>query len=93
MSHTLYSSLCEIVGRKYVADSEFAVWAYAKDSSAFPARVPGIVVRPGSTEEVSQIVRLANREKVPVIPRGGGCQYGGGRPGSPERASAWTSLG
>jgi len=86
MSHTLYSSLCDIVGRKYVADSEFAVWAYAKDSSAFPARVPGIVVRPGSTEEVSQIVKLANREKVPIIPRGGGCQYGGWPPGEPGKS-------
>ncbi len=86
MSHALYSSLCEIVGRKYAADSEFAVWAYAKDSSAFPARVPGLVVRPGTTEEVSQIVKLANREKVPIIPRGGGCQYGGWPPGEPGKS-------
>jgi FAD/FMN-containing dehydrogenase len=85
MSHTLYSNLCEIVGRKYVADSEFAVWAYAKDSSAFPPRIPGIVVRPGTTEEVSHIVRLANREIVPIIPRGGGCQYGGWPPGEPGK--------
>ena len=81
MSHALYSRLCEIVDRKYVSDSEFAVWAYAKDSSAFPARVPGVVVRPSTTEEVSRIVRLANQEKVPIIPRGGGCQYGGWPPG------------
>jgi len=86
MSHILYPSLCEIVGDKYVADSGFAVWAYAKDSSGFPPRVPGIVVRPGTTEEVSQIVKLANRERVPVIPRGGGCQYGGWPPGEPGKS-------
>ncbi|MFC1944071.1 FAD-binding oxidoreductase [Chloroflexota bacterium] len=85
MSHTLYPGLCEIVGVKYVADSEYAVWAYSKDSSGFPARVPGIVVRPESTEEVSQIVKLANRERVPIIPRGGGCQYGGWPPGEPGK--------
>ncbi|SPD74483.1 putative D-lactate dehydrogenase (cytochrome) [uncultured Desulfobacterium sp.] len=83
--HLLYSELCKIVGTRYVADNDFALWACSRDSSAYPARVPGVVVRPGSTEEVSEIVRLANREKVPIIPRGGGTQYGGWPPGEPGR--------
>ena len=31
-----------------------------------------IVVRPGTYEEVSEILKWANKELVPVIPRGGG---------------------
>lgn len=37
-----------------------------------PAAEGCIVVRPESTEEVSEIIKLANRYRVPVIPRGGG---------------------
>ncbi len=85
--HSLYSNLCNIVGSRYVADSDFAVWSYSRDSSAYPARAPGIVVRPNSTEEVSEIVKLANRDKVPIVPRGGGTQYGGMSPGEP-----WKSI-
>jgi len=82
--HSLYPDLCRVVGEKYVADSDFAVWSYSKDSSAYPARPPGIVVRPNTTEEVSEIVKLANRDRIPIIPRGGGTQYGGMPPGEPE---------
>jgi glycolate oxidase len=34
--------------------------------------VPQVVVLPTSAEEVAEIVRLANRERVPVVPRAGG---------------------
>jgi len=84
--HSLYSELCDVVGPRYVADSDFAVWAYSRDSSAHPPRPPGIVVRPNTTEEVSEIVKLANRHKVPIIPRGGGTQYGGIPPGEPGKS-------
>ncbi len=33
---------------------------------------PDAVVLPGSTEEVSEIMKLANNYKIPVVPRGGG---------------------
>lgn len=86
MRHPLYSRLAEIVGPKFVADSDFAVFTYSNNSSQFPSRVPGIVVRPGSTEEVSRIVKLANETRTPIIPRGGGCSYGGWPEGEPGRS-------
>jgi glycolate oxidase len=75
------SVLCDLVGSKYVADSDFALWSYAKDSIGFPARVPGVIVRSGTTDEVSELVKLANRHAVPIVPRGGSTQYGGWPPG------------
>ena len=36
------------------------------------------MVEPGSTSEVQQIVRLANEEKVPIVPYGGGSGLMGG---------------
>ncbi len=83
MPHKLLSSIGEIVGAKYVSDSDFATYAYSNNSSQFPSRVPGIVVRPGSTEEISRIVKLANQEKVSIVPRGGACSYGGWPEGDP----------
>ncbi|MDA8375450.1 MAG: FAD-binding oxidoreductase [Actinomycetota bacterium] len=34
--------------------------------------LPDVVVRPGSTAEVAEVVRIANRHKVPIVARGGG---------------------
>jgi len=84
--HPLYSEIREIVGPKYVSDSDFAVFACSNNSSQFPSRVPGIVVRPGTTEEVARIVKLANRDRIPIVPRGGACSYGGWPEGEPGRS-------
>ena len=83
--HPLYESLCAIVGSKYVADEDFAVLAYRNDSGPFTGSIPGIVVRPGATEEVSEIVRLANHTRIPVISRGGGVSIFGFPPGEAGR--------
>ena len=40
--------------------------------------LPLCVVEPGSTSEIQQIVRLANEEKVPIVPYGGGSGLMGG---------------
>jgi glycolate oxidase len=37
-----------------------------------------VVVFPGSAAEISEIVKLANRERTPVVSRGGGVGYAGG---------------
>src|SRR5688572_12956707 len=36
------------------------------------------IVFPGAAQEVSQIVKLANREHIPIVSRGGGVGYAGG---------------
>jgi glycolate oxidase len=50
---------------------------YEYDGSVEKAR-PDIVVFPRSTEEVSRIVRLANRYDVPIVGRGAGTGLSGG---------------
>jgi len=34
--------------------------------------LPDVVVLPGSTEEVAEIVKLANEHRIPIVPRAGG---------------------
>jgi len=40
--------------------------------------LPEVVVHPGSAEEISRIVRLANEERIPILPRGAGSGFTGG---------------
>ncbi len=70
--------LANIVGREYVSDRKDVLLTYSVSASTGYNRVfPGAVVRPANTEEVSQILKLANKYKVPVTPRSGGSSLQG----------------
>ena len=83
--HELYDALSTIVGEKFVIDDEFELIPYARDISYFHGVTPGIVVRPGTTQEVAAIVRVANSTKYPIVVKGGGNAGGGVTPGEPGR--------
>jgi len=53
---------------------------YAHDEVAGPehAHMPDVVVRPSTAQEIAEIMRLANRERIPVTPRGAGSGLSGG---------------
>ena len=89
MRTELVDELARIVGPENVLTEPEAVMDYLRDETA-PAVMPKaaeevVVVKPGSTEEVSAILKLANKLRVPVFPRGGGTGLVGGaiptRPG------------
>ncbi|MDD1778242.1 MAG: FAD-binding oxidoreductase [Candidatus Helarchaeota archaeon] len=67
-----------IVGADSVSDNEYVRYCYSKDADAVYQSKPDYVVRPKTTEEVSEIMRLANTEKIPVVARGGGAGLMGG---------------
>ncbi len=70
--------LIDIVGADYVSTSEDVRLTYSASASmGYDTVMPGAVVRPGSTEEVSQILRLANKYRVQVTPRSGGSSLQG----------------
>ena len=72
------NKLAEIVGPEYVTDEKFILMAYTQDFGTQPPLWPAFVVRPGTTDEVAEVVRLANELKIPVSPRGGGSAQEGG---------------
>jgi len=82
MHERVLGALQDIVGSEYVADADFAVYAYSRSNDpALPPRPPEYVVRPKSAEEVSAILSLANKKHLGVVPRGGGaCLTGGLKP-------------
>ena len=63
--------LKDIVGADNVKDDEADLYVYGTDASVHEA-MPWAVVRPDNAEQVQNILRYANSELIPVIPRGSG---------------------
>lgn len=51
---------------------------YGQDHTEDLLYTPDVVLRPGSAEEISQIMRLCHEHRVPVTPRGAGTGLSGG---------------
>jgi len=72
------SKLEKIVGKEAVLTSKEDLNAYSYDGTTTWAHMPDVVVLPTSSEQVSQILKLANENRIPVTPRGGGTNVSGG---------------
>jgi glycolate oxidase len=73
----MVEELAQIVGRENVLASEMDLMLYGYDASLYKGR-PDCIVLPGSTEEVSNIVKFAHREGIPIVARGSGTNLSGG---------------
>lgn len=62
---------------KRVLTDESDLFSYSFDAS-FGTYLPDIVVQPKSAEEVAKIMKLANRDLIPVYPRGQSTSLSGG---------------
>ena len=70
-----------IVGDKYVIyDDQEKLEPFAHDEVPDRAydHMPEAVVRPQTAEEIAAVMKLANRERIPVTPRGAGSGLSGG---------------
>jgi glycolate oxidase len=77
----ILTELREIVGASFViSDDTEALEPYGHDEipDRRYAAPPEVVVAPRTAEEIAEIMRLANRENVPVTPRGAGSGLSGG---------------
>jgi glycolate oxidase len=69
-SHFIDQSV-NVVGKKHVlcTPEDLAVYSY---DGTFAEGSPDVVVLPATTEEVSQLVKLASEARIPIVPRGMG---------------------
>ena len=67
-----------IVGKENVLDSVEQMVAYSYDGTQAWSHLPDVVVFPTKTEEISEILKYANENNIPVTPRGGGTNVSGG---------------
>ena len=75
---TILEKLCDIVGEQRVLTDEVSFQQYGVDRTTVWQAAPGVVILPGSTEEVQAIVQLANAENLAVVPSGGRTGLSGG---------------
>ncbi len=73
VTEDVLASLSDIVGAKNVLTNAEELENYSEDETPLGTKAaPEVVVKPECTEHVSQILALADKEKIPVTPRGQG---------------------
>lgn len=76
---SVLSQLSDIVGKKNIFTDEEKMSTYSHDETPPQyAHMPEVVIAPKNAEEISAVVKLANKELIPVTPRGGGTGLSGG---------------
>jgi glycolate oxidase len=69
-------ALKDITGEDWVVADLSQMQSYLYDETEMKIRPVAseecVVVKPGTSEEVSEIVKLANEHRIPIVPRGGG---------------------
>ena len=80
VSEEVIEELQRIIGEKNVIIDPEMMLDYSHDefSLADISEEPEVVVKPETPEEISEILRLANRQRIPVTPRGGATGLCGG---------------
>jgi glycolate oxidase len=68
----IYNSLIAIVGKDRVSNSQEELFLYSRDSGAQHPRKVDYVIMPETVEEVQKVLLLANKERIPITPLGGG---------------------
>src|SRR5947209_5089773 len=73
----LVRELCVLLGERHVLSTPYDLMWYEYDA-AMDRGTPDVVVLPATTEEVAEVVKIAARHNVPVVPRGAGTGLSGG---------------
>jgi glycolate oxidase len=78
ISTALIDVFKKIVGEKYVLVDEESLHHYSHDETEDLHYIPDLVIKPRTAEEISSILKIASKEKIPVTPRGAGTGLSGG---------------
>ncbi|MBT2719559.1 glycolate oxidase subunit GlcD [Bacillus sp. ISL-46] len=72
LSNTVKEELISIVTKENFDDSQVERLVYSYDATPNFQSMPDAVISPRNTAEVSQILKVCNEHKVPIVPRGSG---------------------
>jgi len=78
MEKNILNELKGIVGEKNFLDSQEDKICYAYDGTPMLNQLPEAVLFPENEEQISQVLKLANKYKFAVVPRGAGTGLSGG---------------
>jgi glycolate oxidase len=77
ISHILVEEMQAIVGKKFVFMDEENLYKYSHDETEDLSFLPDIVLKPGTPQEISQILHYCNLHLIPVTARGAGTGLSG----------------
>src|SRR5689334_24650303 len=90
LSDELIAKFRKIVGDKYALTDKADVAPYTtEERDLFHGHSP-LVLRPGSTQEIAAICKLANAHKIALVPQGGNTGLVGGQ--TPHNGEVVISL-
>lgn len=72
------NELTQIVGENFIFTDEETRINYGHDETEDYNFPPNVVVKPKTTQEVSEIMKIANENEIPVVPIGGRTGLSGG---------------
>ncbi|MFX0044070.1 MAG: FAD-binding oxidoreductase, partial [Candidatus Hodarchaeota archaeon] len=79
ISKQLIQQFKEIVGTESCFDNYEIRWVYSFGGTIFERDwIPDLILLPQSSLQISKILKLANRNSIPVTPRGSGTSLSGG---------------
>jgi glycolate oxidase len=76
--HEYLEHFKKIAGEAFVLSDEETLQHYAHDETENLHFMPDIVVKPATAEELAEIMKICNKNKIPVTPRGAGTGLSGG---------------
>lgn len=94
LTSEMRDALRAIVGEKGLIEDEHGKQPFVTDWRGLLVGGAGAVVRPGSTEEVSKVVRLCHEHGIAIVPQGGNTGLmAGRRPGLriPASSCRWDA--
>ena len=71
-------SFKKILGEKFVLIDHESLHNYSHDETEDLHYLPDVVLKPRTPEEISAILKICNRDRIPVTPRGAGTGLSGG---------------
>ncbi|MFA5012449.1 MAG: FAD-linked oxidase C-terminal domain-containing protein [Ignavibacteria bacterium] len=78
ISPKIITCLCDISGQNHVLTDAENIDKYSRDETEDLSFPPEVIVKPGTSKEISEILKLANQNLIPVYTRGGGTGLSGG---------------
>lgn len=78
LNSEILSKIENIVGQSFVFTDEETRNHYGQDETEDYVFPPNVVVKPSTADEISEILKIANQYKIPVVPIGGRTGLSGG---------------
>jgi len=78
INKNLLEQFSEIIGAGYVLIGHDDLQHYSHDYTEDLSFLPEVVLKPSTAEEISAIMKICNKELIPVTPRGAGTGLSGG---------------